>query len=136
MLFYKTKIQNRFPRSMIMFIRYPYKDRFTLFFRIYIYIYSNFHISLSGKHSHYPSTSASFFLSLPPSTSIQITIFLTYSFSLLTTCMPVPIQPSFLHFPGHFSHFSCPSNPFISCSGWSVLHDLPTTLVHQPAILS
>ena len=43
-----------------------------------------------------------------------ITLLPTYSSSsLLNTCMPIPLQPTFLHFLGYFSHLRCPSNSFI-----------------------
>ena len=28
-------------------------------------------------------------------------------------CMPIPLQPTFLHFLGYFSHLHCPPNSFI-----------------------
>ena len=37
-------------------------------------------------------------------TSITSTLLPTHYYSLLNTCMPIPLQPSFLHDLGYFSH--------------------------------
>ena len=61
-------------------------------------------------------------LLLFPGTSIPITLFPTYSYSLLETC---PLQPTLLHFLGYFSHFCRPSNSLIPNSvqpGDSLIH--------------
>ena len=49
-------------------------------------------------------------LLLFPGTSIAITLLPTYSSS---QNMPIPLQPTFLHFLGYLSHLLCPSNSFI-----------------------
>ena len=38
---------------------------------------------------------------------------LAYVFVFSSQYMPIPLQPTFLHFLGYFSHLRCPSNSFI-----------------------
>ena len=50
-------------------------------------------------------------LLLFPGTSIPITLLPIFVFS--SQYMPIPLQPTFLHFLRYFSHLRCPSNSFI-----------------------